>query len=105
MTGPALQFNGGRSSRRRLIIAAVIFFIIAISISVFTFARQSYHRELQFPTPDTPSGFAKDVRVGAFIKPEGIKIIGLVFFGRKNRVEILRCFLEVCLQSATASYI
>ncbi|KIV85934.1 hypothetical protein PV11_01584 [Exophiala sideris] len=94
MTGPALQFNGKRSSRRRLIIALVIFFISAISISIYTFARQTYHGELQFPTPESASGFSKDVRVEQFIKPEGIKIIGLVFFGRKNRVEILRCFLE-----------
>lgn len=28
------------------------------------------------------------------VKPLGVKVIGLIFFGRKDRVQILRCFLE-----------
>lgn len=36
-----------------------------------------------------------------FNKPADIKIIGLVFFGRKSRVEIMRCFLEVGLSIVT----
>lgn len=34
-----------------------------------------------------------DLKTLGFSKPQHIKIVGLVFFGRKSRVEILRCFL------------
>ncbi|RMD41666.1 hypothetical protein DV735_g3432, partial [Chaetothyriales sp. CBS 134920] len=50
--------------------------------------------------PDPPSlspdrlGFSADMGVKEFRKPEGIKVIGLVFFGRRDRVEIMKCFLE-----------
>ena len=30
----------------------------------------------------------------SYTKPQDVKIIGLVFFGRRKRVELLRCFIE-----------
>ena len=30
----------------------------------------------------------------SYTKPKDVKIIGLVFFGRRKRVELLRCFIE-----------
>jgi len=34
------------------------------------------------------------IQIKEFVKPKDIKIVGLVFYGRKNRVEMLRCYLE-----------
>lgn len=51
--------------------------------------------ELAFPLPGTATGFAASIDIHDFVKPSGVKIIGLVFFGRKDRVEMLRCYLEV----------
>lgn len=51
--------------------------------------------ELAFPLSGTATGFAASINIQDFAKPSGVKIIGLVFFGRKDRVEMLRCYLEV----------
>ncbi len=48
-------------------------------------------KQLTFPSQESATN---DSRVWSFDKPKDIKIIGLVFFGRKSRVEILRCYLE-----------
>lgn len=94
MAGPLLHFDA-KHSRRRWIIAILIFVVLAALITTLTHYRRDHYGELRFPTSHAEPGFAKDLRIEEFIKPEGVKIIGLVFFGRKNRVEILRCFLEV----------
>jgi hypothetical protein len=33
---------------------------------------------------------------GTFQKPAGLKIVALVFYGRKEFVEILNCYLQAC---------
>jgi hypothetical protein len=38
---------------------------------------------------------ATTVSVQELVKPEGITVVAYVFFGRKSRVEILRCYIEV----------
>lgn len=35
-----------------------------------------------------------DKSTSIFVKPEGFKIIGLIFFGRPDRVAILDCYLK-----------
>ncbi|KEF59692.1 uncharacterized protein A1O9_04538 [Exophiala aquamarina CBS 119918] len=93
MAGPLLHSDPS-SSRRRWLVAVLGFAVLATIIATAAHYRQNYSGELAFPVPDGHSGFSKDLQVKEFIKPQGVKIIGFVFFGRKSRVEILRCFLE-----------
>lgn len=53
------------------------------------------HGEMAFPLSGAATGFATSINVQEFVKPSGVKVIGLVFFGRRDRVEMLRCYLEV----------
>lgn len=96
MAGPVLHF-GVKRSRRWCLVTVVVFLVTAVSIFTGLHARQDNHGELRFPRPEVTSNLAEDIHTKQFTKPDGVKIIGLVFFGRKNRVEILRCFLEVGL--------
>jgi len=89
-------FHGdGKASRRRWLIGIAVFTAIAILIAVTTYQRPKVHGDVAFPPFDSPPGLVKDIPVGEFIKPAGLKIIALVFYGRRSRVEISRCFLEV----------
>lgn len=48
------------------------------------------------------SGMTAKVRpfaAGAWVKPEGVKIIGFMFYGRRNTVEVLECYLRKNLVS------
>jgi hypothetical protein len=86
----------GRTRRRWLIIGTVL----SVLILIFTFTppfRPRHHGEMAFPTPHGEHAFAPKIHVDGFVKPKGVKIIGLVFFGRRNRVEMLKCFIEVWL--------
>lgn len=94
MPGPLLHSDAS-SSRRRWFVPVVVCGVLPTLIATAGHYRQNYSGELAFPVLDAHSGFSKDLQVKEFIKPQGIKIIGFVFFGRKSRVEILRCFLEV----------
>jgi hypothetical protein len=46
-----------------------------------------------------------DIVPGRPVKPENITVSGLIFYGRKDRVRCMRCYLEVCAdsESPTAS--
>lgn len=94
MAGSRL-YSDAKYSRRRWIVGILTFLTFAVLVTSFTHYRRNYYGEMSFPTSHVDPEFTKDLRIKEFIKPEGVKIIGLVFFGRKNRVEILRCFLEV----------
>lgn len=95
------RFNHGRlslflddSKRRRWLAVIALFLTVVIVLAGSNHYRNNYYGELAFPTHDTPSGFSTNLEVKQFTKPPDIKIIGLVFFGRRNRVEMLRCYLE-----------
>lgn len=90
----ALLHGDGSKAKRRWFILIVLFTIIAALLSGGYHYKTNYYGQLAFPTPH---GYAKDLTVKEFVKPDNVKIIGLVFFGRRNRVEMLRCFLEVCI--------
>jgi hypothetical protein len=45
------------------------------------------------PPLDAQAGY--NAYNGDFRKPPGLKIVGLVFYGRKEFVEILNCYLQV----------
>lgn len=84
----------GRTRQRWLIIGTVL----SVLILIFTFTppfRPRHHGEMAFPTPHGEHAFAPKIHVKEFVKPKGVKVIGLVFFGRRNRVEMLKCFIEV----------
>jgi hypothetical protein len=88
------------SSRRRWIIALVIFAVIAITLTATSRHHLRRPREFAFPVPYSDIGHSKMIEIKEFVKPKDVTIIGLVFFGRKNRVEMLRCYLEVSAQLA-----
>ena len=72
--------------------------ILSIIILIFTFTppfRPRHHGEMAFPTPHSDQAYAPKIHIKEFVKPKGVKIIGLVFFGRRNRVEMLKCYVEV----------
>ena len=92
-----LLHSDSNISRRHWFVAVLVFGVLATIIATAAHYRQNYSGELAFPTPDSHTGFAKELQIKEFVKPEGLKIIGFVFFGRRSRVEILRCFLEVSL--------
>jgi hypothetical protein len=79
------------TKRRQWFIIVAVFLVFAILLAASNHYKNNYYGDLEFPTP---SGHATSLSVKDFAKPAGIKIIGLVFFGRKSRVEMLRCFLE-----------
>jgi hypothetical protein len=88
----------GRTRQRWLIFGAVL----SVLILIFTFTppfRPRHHGEMAFPTPHSEHGFAPKINIKEFTKPKGVKVIGLVFFGRRNRVEMLKCFIEVQIWS------
>jgi hypothetical protein len=91
----AILSGDPKSSRRRWIIALVIFSVLAIMLA----ATSRYHlqrpREFAFPLPNSDLGHSRLIEIKEFVKPKDVTIVGLVFFGRKNRVEMLRCYLEV----------
>ena len=49
---------------------------------------------LRFVQHATPSSVIKSLRPSTLTKPEGFKIIGLLFYGRRSTTEILECYLR-----------
>jgi hypothetical protein len=91
----AILSGDPKSSRRRWIIALVTFSVLAILLAATSRHHLQRPRELAFPLPDSHLGHSKLIEIKEFVKPKDVTIVGLVFFGRKNRVEMLRCYLEV----------
>ena len=54
---------------------------------------------LRFVQRATPSSVMKSLRPGTQVKPEGFKVIGLLFYGRRSTIEILECYLRKNLVS------
>ncbi|KIW91544.1 uncharacterized protein Z519_07510 [Cladophialophora bantiana CBS 173.52] len=90
----SLRLRAAKIPRSRLLVFALFFVIFAVTTAFGQLRRHKAHGKPIFPTQKPVSGFSDGLSVKGYDKPEGLKIIGLVFFGRKNRVEILRCFLE-----------
>lgn len=86
-------FDASRLPRRWLLL------IVTLMLSVVLFLYYEYKEQSHTVQQANPSSaLGSDVHVPGhdhgLVKPQGIKIIGLVFFGRKDRVQILKCFLE-----------
>ncbi|KIW66734.1 hypothetical protein PV04_06034 [Phialophora macrospora] len=86
---------GGNNSRVRRSLAVALVGALCFAILVLHRLRELHsQRPLSFPTSESATGFSNDLRVWQFDKPDDVKVIGLVFFGRKSRVELLRCYIE-----------
>ncbi|EXJ68756.1 uncharacterized protein A1O5_07687 [Cladophialophora psammophila CBS 110553] len=90
----SLRFRTAKIQRSRLLVFALFFVIFTVATAFYQLRRHKAHGKPIFPTQKSVNGFSNGPRVAGYGKPEGVKIIGLVFFGRKNRVEILQCFLQ-----------
>lgn len=84
-----------KSSCRRWIIAFLVFAMLASILAASSHYHLGRPRVLAFPLPHSDLGHSEMIQIKEFVKPKDIKIVGLVFYGRKNRVEMLRCYLEV----------
>lgn len=75
-----------------IIIVCAISFTLLLSRPLSNIQR---HDDSGFPPPPVwfPTVPSNPKNLG-FFKPQDVRIIGLVFFGRRSRVELLRCFLE-----------
>jgi hypothetical protein len=52
-----------------------------------------------FQDEENPNGFQEGPEVVALTVPPGVRVIGLVFYGRRALVEVLDCYLKVQLPS------
>lgn len=99
MAGPLLSWDKQNSRRRWVIVIA------AFTLVLLLFTATSYYRP---PSPQALNGRpqaagqapsftnpAQTVSVPSLTKPEGVPVVGFIYFGRRSRVEILRCYIEV----------
>ncbi|KAL9106548.1 MAG: hypothetical protein Q9227_008463 [Pyrenula ochraceoflavens] len=99
-----MALSGKQSSLRRpwMVISGSVFLLVLVIVALTAKAPSFRSQRIEIPSLTTNWGplppanspsepFAEPEQ---FVKPPGVKIIGLVFFGRKSRVEILRCYLE-----------
>lgn len=94
MAGPLLS-GDKQTSQRRWVTVGGLFTLI-----VLLFMATSHYRPRP-PHDFSPSANpAKTISGPQFKKPKDIPIVGMIFFGRKSRVEILRCYIEVGLSQA-----
>lgn len=93
----SLAWHGRAPLKRRWFVVALISASVALLLLLSRLYLLPPHHVLTFPTTQSATGFSTDLGVWDLPKPQlpdGVKIIGLVFFGRRSRVEILRCYLE-----------
>lgn len=83
-------------SRPRCLVAFIIALIATITLLTSASWRDQ-PGEFAFPINGPTTSFATNLALKEYVKPPGIKVTGLIFFGRKDRVELLRCYLEVSL--------
>jgi len=71
-------------------------YLYAADYNVFTSStRPSNLSPIVMPLVESPSEAWYNLRAGDVIVPEGVKVIGLVFYGRREYVQVLECYLEV----------
>lgn len=93
MAGSLLLSGDKRTSRRRWVIVAAVFAVVALLL----FTATSHYRPppLRPPHPFNHPSTAQSAELRALKKPKDVPIVGLIFYGRKSRVEILKCYVEV----------
>lgn len=92
---PVTDWAGGRISSKKgfRIVMLCLFVLVALLVGAF------YHsRPTKTPTPQMNVHTSTDAHPHAvqhqIAKPEGLKIIAFVFYGRPSRVEMLDCYLK-----------
>jgi hypothetical protein len=76
-------------------------FSLSLQASSPTGTSQGEHGKHAAPSPAPTKDFAPPARPGnptswATGKPDNLTISGFVFYGRRDRVESMHCYLEVC---------
>jgi len=84
-------------------VAAVALFLLFF-LSLTSHLRPSRPEHLEFPV-SLATSFAESPAAPRFVKPANLTVVGLVFYGRKSRVEMLRCYLEVGKHTSRAFHI
>ena len=96
MAVPLLSWDKQNSRRRGVIVAAAFTLILLILTATSHYrAPRRHHLEQSIDYAPPAADPEKTVSVPHFTKPQDVVIVGYVFFGRKSRVEILRCYIEV----------
>ena len=72
----------------------------AFSILLFFLLTTAHFRSsrrpprFEYPIDNFPTETTQALQVPHLVKPDNVTIVAFVFFGRKSRVEMLRCYLE-----------
>ena len=77
--------------RRGMIITGFIMFIIVL----LSFTHTSFPSQVNLSQVVDAAHSRESLAALGIKKPQDISIVGFVFFGRKSRVEILKCYIEV----------
>lgn len=91
-------------SRRRWVSVAAVFMMIVLLITATSHYRPLLLHDTQLDSnhsrPSAVSGSSKtEVSITELVKPKDVQIVGMIFFGRRSRVELLRCYIEVRLST------
>ncbi|ETN46042.1 uncharacterized protein HMPREF1541_00225 [Cyphellophora europaea CBS 101466] len=65
-----------------------------IALVALIYKGRGHDEQGQLAFPLAGGSYATSISSKDFVKPSGVKVVALVFYGRKNRVEMLRCYLE-----------
>jgi hypothetical protein len=103
MAGPLLS-GDKQIARRRWVIVGAVFTLVVLLFTATSHYRPLRPHDLEHSSTrpaqtsshaPAPTNSAKTVPVTQFEKPKDIPVVAMIFFGRKSRVELLRCYLEV----------
>lgn len=89
-------FDPGRLQRRWQLLILISLLSIIIILFFSNDRPLPPPKDLVNPLPISQLGVSHHNQgiPNSLIKPPDVKVIGLIFFGRKDRVQILRCYLE-----------
>lgn len=71
-------------------------YFFAAGYNIFALSTRPSHLDsIVMPLVESPSEVQYNLRAADVVIPKGVKIIGLVFYGRRDYVKILECYLKV----------
>ena len=98
--------NGSRLWTWPIRIGCLTALFLVVYLSIFyhsSLKTRSYPHEISKQISPPPYDHSLDAQIthlkeiAEWRKPEGMKVVGLIFYGRRRFVSILRCYLDVCL--------
>ena len=92
--GGIFEFSRFQRRWQLVILTSILSIIVFLYVSIDH--PRHPHTKLADPLPVSGLGVSlhNQGTASRLIKPKDVKVIGLVFFGRKDRVQILKCYLE-----------